>query len=95
MRASSVHGCKALIAEVNLSAAPLNTMVRSLQVCDFGLSRARLKTFMSSKSQAGTPEWTAPEVLRSQASLSYDPSKMLCCLLSQTSRSDQEAHQRN
>jgi len=36
-------------------------------VCDFGLSRVRRSTWLSSKSQAGTPEWTAPEVLRSQA----------------------------
>ena len=39
----------------------------NLQVCDFGLSRVRQSTWLSSKSQAGTPEWTAPEVLRSQA----------------------------
>jgi serine/threonine protein kinase len=38
----------------------------ALQVCDFGLSRARRSTMLSTKSQAGTPEWTAPEVLRSQ-----------------------------
>ncbi len=38
-----------------------------IQVCDFGLSRVRRSTWLSSKSQAGTPEWTAPEVLRSQA----------------------------
>ena len=37
------------------------------QVCDFGLSRVRRSTWMSNKSQAGTPEWTAPEVLRSQS----------------------------
>ena len=36
------------------------------QVCDFGLSKQRLSTWLSTKSQAGTPEWTAPEVLRSQ-----------------------------
>lgn len=36
------------------------------QVCDFGLSRVRRSTWLSGKSQAGTPEWTAPEVLRSQ-----------------------------
>ena len=38
------------------------------QVCDFGLSRVRRSTWMSAKSQAGTPEWTAPEVLRGQVS---------------------------
>ena len=37
-----------------------------LQVCDFGLSRVRHASLMSSRSQVGTPGWTAPEVLRSQ-----------------------------
>ncbi|KAG6744133.1 hypothetical protein POTOM_052843 [Populus tomentosa] len=32
-------------------------------VCDFGLSRLKANTFLSSKSAAGTPEWMAPEVL--------------------------------
>eukprot|EP00887_Chlorella_sp_A99_P000196 scaffold13.g196.t1 len=39
----------------------------TVKVCDFGLSRVRRSTWMSTKSQAGTPEWTAPEVLRNQA----------------------------
>lgn len=34
-------------------------------MCDFGLSRVRRATVLSAKSQAGTPEWTAPEVLQS------------------------------
>ncbi|KAK9815543.1 hypothetical protein WJX72_005453 [[Myrmecia] bisecta] len=38
----------------------------TVKVCDFGLSRVRQSTFLSSKSQAGTPEWMAPEVLRNQ-----------------------------
>ncbi|KAL4448958.1 hypothetical protein ABPG77_007675 [Micractinium sp. CCAP 211/92] len=38
----------------------------TVKVCDFGLSRARRSTMLSTKSQAGTPEWTAPEVLRSK-----------------------------
>ena len=29
------------------------------QVCDFGLSRVRRSTLLTSKSQAGTPEWCA------------------------------------
>ena len=46
----------------------------ALQVCDFGLSRVRRSTWMSAKSQAGTPEWTAPEVLRGQVSTRHtDP----------------------
>ncbi|CAH2074272.1 unnamed protein product [Thlaspi arvense] len=37
-------------------------------VCDFGLSRLKASTFLSSKSAAGTPEWMAPEVLRDEPS---------------------------
>ncbi|KAH9674827.1 serine/threonine-protein kinase CTR1 [Citrus sinensis] len=36
----------------------------TVKVCDFGLSRLKANTFLSSKSAAGTPEWMAPEVLR-------------------------------
>ena len=36
------------------------------QVCDFGLSKVRHATLMSSHTQVGTPSWTAPEVLRSE-----------------------------
>ncbi|OMO66795.1 hypothetical protein CCACVL1_20984, partial [Corchorus capsularis] len=32
-------------------------------VCDFGLSRSKASTFLSTKTAAGTPEWMAPEVL--------------------------------
>ncbi|EFJ06927.1 hypothetical protein SELMODRAFT_269874 [Selaginella moellendorffii] len=39
-----------------------------VKVCDFGLSRMKHHTFLSSKSQAGTPEWMAPEVLRNEPS---------------------------
>ncbi|XAR70799.1 Non-specific serine/threonine protein kinase [Bertholletia excelsa] len=37
-----------------------------VKVCDFGLSRIKHNTFLSSKSTAGTPEWMAPEVLRNE-----------------------------
>uniref|UniRef100_A0A2N9ER81 Protein kinase domain-containing protein n=1 Tax=Fagus sylvatica TaxID=28930 RepID=A0A2N9ER81_FAGSY len=37
-------------------------------VGDFGLSRLKHNTFLSSKSTAGTPEWMAPEVLRNEPS---------------------------
>uniref|UniRef100_A0A2N9HYC0 Protein kinase domain-containing protein n=1 Tax=Fagus sylvatica TaxID=28930 RepID=A0A2N9HYC0_FAGSY len=37
-------------------------------VCDFGLSRLKANTFLSSKTAAGTPEWMAPEVLRNEQS---------------------------
>ncbi|XP_047325342.1 serine/threonine-protein kinase EDR1-like [Impatiens glandulifera] len=39
-----------------------------VKVCDFGLSRIKHHTFLSSKSSAGTPEWMAPEVLRNEPS---------------------------
>lgn len=39
-----------------------------VKVCDFGLSRVKHHTFLSSKSTAGTPEWMAPEVLRNERS---------------------------
>ncbi|MED6130747.1 hypothetical protein PIB30_003321 [Stylosanthes scabra] len=37
-----------------------------LKVCDFGLSRMKHHTFLSSNSYAGTAEWMAPEVLRNE-----------------------------
>ena len=40
----------------------------SVKVSDFGLSRVKSSTFLSSRSQAGTPEWMAPEVLRNEPS---------------------------
>ncbi|RWR88965.1 serine/threonine-protein kinase EDR1 isoform X1 [Cinnamomum micranthum f. kanehirae] len=40
----------------------------NVKVCDFGLSRLKHNTFLSSKSTAGTPEWMAPEVLRNEPS---------------------------
>uniref|UniRef100_A0A0C9RXN7 non-specific serine/threonine protein kinase n=1 Tax=Wollemia nobilis TaxID=56998 RepID=A0A0C9RXN7_9CONI len=40
----------------------------TVKVCDFGLSRFKANTFISSKSAAGTPEWMAPEVLRDEPS---------------------------
>jgi len=40
----------------------------TVKVCDFGLSKLKHRTFLSSKSGAGTPEWMAPEVLRNEPS---------------------------
>ncbi|KAI4337585.1 hypothetical protein L6164_015982 [Bauhinia variegata] len=40
----------------------------TVKVCDFGLSRFKANTFISSKSVAGTPEWMAPEFLREEPS---------------------------
>jgi serine/threonine protein kinase len=38
-----------------------------VKITDFGLSRARQRTFVSSSAQGGTPEWMAPEVLRCES----------------------------
>ncbi|CAA0840746.1 Protein kinase superfamily protein [Striga hermonthica] len=38
----------------------------TVKVCDFGLSRFKANTFISSKSAVGTPEWMAPEFLRGE-----------------------------
>ncbi|XP_044475745.1 serine/threonine-protein kinase CTR1-like [Mangifera indica] len=40
----------------------------TMKVCDFGLSRFKANSFISSKSVAGTPEWMAPEFLRGEPS---------------------------
>ncbi|KAK9814388.1 hypothetical protein WJX72_005059 [[Myrmecia] bisecta] len=63
-----LHSCKPPIVHRDLKSP--NLLVDkdfTVKVCDFGLSRVRRSTWLSSKSQAGTPEWTAPEVLRSQS----------------------------
>lgn len=63
-----LHSCRPPIVHRDLKSP--NLLVDkdlTIKVCDFGLSRVRRSTWLSSKSQAGTPEWTAPEVLRSQA----------------------------
>ncbi|XP_050210460.1 serine/threonine-protein kinase CTR1-like [Mercurialis annua] len=49
----------------------LNLLVDSqytVKVCDFGLSRSKARTYLTSKTAAGTPEWMAPEVLRNEPS---------------------------
>ncbi|KAL7617520.1 hypothetical protein Lser_V15G01956 [Lactuca serriola] len=40
----------------------------TVKVSDFGLSRLKANTFLSSKSAAGTPQWMAPEVLNDEPS---------------------------
>ncbi|GFQ00099.1 serine/threonine-protein kinase ctr1 [Phtheirospermum japonicum] len=53
---------------VKVSEVPIFSIRLHLAVCDFGLSRLKANTFLSSKSAAGTPEWMAPEVLRDEPS---------------------------
>ncbi|CAM0955876.1 unnamed protein product [Alopecurus aequalis] len=40
----------------------------TVKVADFGLSRLKLETFLTTKTGKGTPQWMAPEVLRSEPS---------------------------
>jgi serine/threonine protein kinase len=40
----------------------------TVKVADFGLSRLKNTTFLTSKSGKGTPQWMAPEVLRNEYS---------------------------
>ncbi|PSS33733.1 Serine/threonine-protein kinase [Actinidia chinensis var. chinensis] len=40
----------------------------TVKVCDFGLSRSKANTFLSTKTAAGTLEWMAPEILRDEPS---------------------------
>uniref|UniRef100_A0A0D9VKY0 non-specific serine/threonine protein kinase n=1 Tax=Leersia perrieri TaxID=77586 RepID=A0A0D9VKY0_9ORYZ len=64
-----LHNCTPVIVHRDLKSPNLlvdkNWVVK---VCDFGLSKMKNKTFLSSRSTAGTAEWMAPEVLRNEPS---------------------------
>ncbi|XP_038725397.1 probable serine/threonine-protein kinase SIS8 isoform X2 [Tripterygium wilfordii] len=64
-----LHNCTPVIVHRDLKSPNLlvdrNWVVK---VCDFGLSRMKHNTFLSSRSTAGTAEWMAPEVLRNEPS---------------------------
>ncbi|KAJ1258726.1 hypothetical protein BS78_10G097900 [Paspalum vaginatum] len=64
-----LHNCTPVIVHRDLKSPNLlvdkNWVVK---VCDFGLSRIKHNTFLSSRSTAGTAEWMAPEVLRNEPS---------------------------
>ncbi|XP_044466257.1 probable serine/threonine-protein kinase SIS8 isoform X2 [Mangifera indica] len=64
-----LHNCNPVIVHRDLKSPNLlvdkNWVVK---VCDFGLSRMKNSTFLSSRSTAGTAEWMAPEVLRNEPS---------------------------
>ncbi|PSR96528.1 Serine/threonine-protein kinase [Actinidia chinensis var. chinensis] len=64
-----LHNCTPVIVHRDLKTPNLlvdkNWIVK---VCDFGLSRMKYSTFLSSRSTAGTAEWMAPEVLRNEPS---------------------------
>ncbi|GAX75441.1 hypothetical protein CEUSTIGMA_g2885.t1 [Chlamydomonas eustigma] len=62
-----LHSCSPPIVHRDLKSP--NLLVDkdwTIKVCDFGLSRVKNETFLSSKSQAGTWEWAAPESLRNE-----------------------------
>ena len=64
-----LHSCTPTIVHRDLKSP--NLLVDKhwvVKVCDFGMSRMKKNTFLSSKSNAGTPEWMAPEVLRNELS---------------------------
>ncbi|XP_040996401.1 probable serine/threonine-protein kinase SIS8 isoform X3 [Juglans microcarpa x Juglans regia] len=62
-----LHNCSPVIVHRDLKSPNLlvdkNWVVK---VCDFGLSRMKNSTYLSSRSTAGTAEWMAPEVLRNE-----------------------------
>ncbi|KAF2317458.1 hypothetical protein GH714_022495 [Hevea brasiliensis] len=64
-----LHNCTPVIVHRDLKSPNLlvdkNWVVK---VSDFGLSRMKHSTFLSSRSTAGTAEWMAPEVLRNEPS---------------------------
>ncbi|KAD5960332.1 hypothetical protein E3N88_11804 [Mikania micrantha] len=64
-----LHNCTPVIVHRDLKSPNLlvdkNWIVK---VSDFGLSRMKNSTFLSSRSTAGTAEWMAPEVLRNEPS---------------------------
>ncbi len=64
-----LHSCRPAIVHRDLKSP--NLLVDrdwTIKVCDFGLSRVKNATFLTSKSHGGTPEWMAPEVLRNEQS---------------------------
>ncbi|XP_010540027.1 PREDICTED: serine/threonine-protein kinase EDR1-like isoform X3 [Tarenaya hassleriana] len=64
-----LHSCNPVIVHRDLKSPNLlvdkNWVVK---VCDFGLSRMKHSTYLSSRSTAGTAEWMAPEILRNEPS---------------------------
>ncbi|KAK4530594.1 hypothetical protein CCYA_CCYA05G1451 [Cyanidiococcus yangmingshanensis] len=62
-----LHACNPPIIHRDLKS--MNCLVGEnwrVKISDFGLSRAKYKTFLTSRIAGGTPEWTAPEVIRNE-----------------------------
>ncbi|KXZ44278.1 hypothetical protein GPECTOR_70g509 [Gonium pectorale] len=63
-----LHNCRPVLVHRDLKSP--NLLVDrdwTVKVCDFGLSRLKLNTFLTNKSQGGSPAWMAPEILRNEA----------------------------
>jgi serine/threonine protein kinase len=62
-----LHACHPPIIHRDLKS--MNCLVSEnwrVKISDFGLSRAKHRTFLTSRIAGGTPEWTAPEVIRNE-----------------------------
>ena len=62
-----LHACRPPIIHRDLKS--MNCLVNEnwrVKVSDFGLSRVKHNTFLTSRMNGGTPEWTAPEVIRNE-----------------------------
>jgi len=64
-----LHSCKPMVVHRDLKSA--NLLVEAdwtVKVCDFGLSQLKKSAFLTSKTEIGTAEWMAPEILRNEKS---------------------------
>ncbi|GLC38611.1 hypothetical protein PLESTB_000452300 [Pleodorina starrii] len=62
-----LHNCKPVLVHRDLKSP--NLLVDkdyTIKVCDFGLSQVKMNTYLTAKSQGGSPAWMAPEILRGE-----------------------------